>query len=241
MTAAIHSNRKAAVLLGAFGFAGLACLPSEAATIVLPSPGQMFWSAQLLGSSSGNTQTAPTGSFGNDYMLSVPGQYNFNDSFSNQSNVLNGTTSSVGSYSFQDTYEFSINQAASGNALTVSLNLGGGASSQFDISNLQFRLYEVTSNAVQPGLGVPAGSTLITAWTGTPGPSNGTAIQAIFSGMQAGTYFLDVAGTADGSLGGTYVGQLNLAPVPLPAALPLLLSGLGLFGALRRRRSSSAA
>jgi hypothetical protein len=236
-------SKRMAALLGTFGLAALASsLPAGAATVVLPSPGQMFWTAQFLGSSSGNTQTTPSGNFGNDYMLSVPGQYNFNDSFSSpQSNVLTGVTpSTVGSYAFQDTYKFTVSQAASGDVLTVSLNLGTVAPT-FDISNLQFRLYEVTSNTVQPGLGIPPGSTVIKAWMGTSGPSNGTAIQANFSGIMPGTYFLDVAGTADGSSGGTYVGQLNLAPVPLPAALPLLLSGLGLFGALRQRAVPAAA
>lgn len=235
----MSSKRKVAVQLVALWLAGFASsLPAWASTVVLPSPGQMFWTAQFLGSSGGNTQTTPSGNFGNDYMLSVPGQYSFVDSFSNQSNVLTGVTSPVGSYAFQDTYKFSINQNAAGDALTVSLNLSVGTP-VFDISNLQFRLYEVASSAVQPGLTIPAGSTLITAWTGTPGPSNGTAIEANFSDIQAGTYFLDVAGTADGSSGGTYVGQLNLAPVPLPAALPLFLCGLGLFGGLWRRRAAS--
>ena len=237
MISALASKNKTAALLVVLGCGGLASLPAMSATVPLNGSGQMFWTAQFLGSASGNTQTTPSGNFGNDFMLSVPGQYNFNDSFSTrQTDPLTGTTSTVGSYSFQDTYKFSINQAASGDALSVSLNLGTGALAQFDISNLQFRLYEVTSNAVQPGVGIPAGSTLVTAWMGTSGPSNGTAIQANFSGIQAGTYFLDVAGTASGSLGGTYVGQLNLTPVPLPAALPLLLSGLGLVGGLRRRR-----
>jgi hypothetical protein len=231
------SKRKVAALLGALGLAGFASMPARAATVVLPSPGQMFWTAQFVGSSGGNTQTTPSGNFGNDYMLSVPGQYSFVDSFANQSNVLTGVTSSVGSYTFQDTYKFTIGQTASGDALTVSLNLNLGTP-VFDISNLQFRLYEVASSAIQPGLNIPAGSTLVTAWTGTPGPSTGAAIQAHFSDIQAGTYFLDVAGTADGSSGGTYVGQLNLAPVPLPAALPLLISGLGLFGGLWRRRAA---
>jgi hypothetical protein len=124
--------------------------------------------------------------------------------------------------------------------LTVSLGLSSGSSPPtFDISNLQFRLYEVSSSSVQPGLNIPSGSTLITAWTGTPGESTGATIQASFSNLQAGTYFLDIAGTADGALGGTYVGQLNLAtPVPIPAALPLLLSGLGLLGGLRRRAAA---
>jgi hypothetical protein len=242
MIATTDSMRKTAALLGVLGLAALASLPAGAATIVLPSPGQMSWTAQFLGSSSGNTQTVPPSGFGNDYMLSVPGQYNFFDSFSSkQTNVLTGTTSTVGSYSFQDTYKFSVNQAASGDALTVSLNLNVAGTAEFDISNLQFRLYEVASNAVQPGLGIPTGSTLITAWTGAPGPSTGASIQSNFSGIQAGTYFLDIAGTADGSNGGTYVGQLNLAPVPLPAALPLLLSGLGLFGGLWCRRTTAAA
>jgi hypothetical protein len=234
--------KRMVALLGALGLAGLASsVPAGAATVVLPSPGQLFWTTQFLGSASGNTQTTPSGNFGNDYMLSVPGQYSFQDSFSSpQSNVLTGTTSSVGSYAFQDSYKFTVSQGASGDVLTVSLNLGTVAPT-FDISNLQFRLYEVASSTVQPGLGIPPGSTLIKAWMGTSGPSNGTAIQANFSGIQAGTYFLDVAGTADGSSGGTYVGQLNLAPVPLPAALPLLLSGLGLFGALRRRAALAAA
>jgi len=235
----IDSKYTVLAMLGALGLAGLALSgPAVAATIVLPSPGQMFWTAQFLGSASGNTQTTPSGNLGNDYMLSVPGQYSFVDSFSNQSSVLTGVTSPVGSYAFQDTYKFSINQAAAGDALTVSLNLSVGTP-VFDISNLQFRLYEVVSNAIQPALNIPAGSTPITAsWTGTPGPSNGAAVQANFSDIQAGTYFLDVAGTADGSSGGTYVGQLNLAPVPIPAALPLLLSGLGLFGGLWRRRAA---
>jgi hypothetical protein len=236
MIVKIDSKRMVA-LLGALGLAGLASsLPAEAATVVQASPGQLFWTAQFLGSSSGNTPTTPSGNFGNDYVLSVPGQYSFIDSFSSpQSSVLTvAAPSTVGSYAFQDTYKFSVSQAASGDVLTVSLNLGTVAST-FDISNLQFRLYEVTSNVVQPGLGIPPGSTVKKGWMGTSGPSTGTAIQANFSGLQAGTYFLDVAGTADGSGGGSYVGQLNLAPVPLPAAFPLLLSGLGLFGALRQR------
>ena len=241
MTLKNRLGRKVPTLIGALVLGGLAAsLPAQAATVVLPTPGQMFWSAQLLGSSSGNATTTPTGNFGNDYMLSVPGQYSFLDSFgAPQSNVLTGTSSTIGTYAFQDTYKFSVAQAANGDALSVSLNLGTGASATFDISNLQFRLYEVANSSVSPGqIGIPANSTLVVGWTGTPGPSTGNAIQANFSNIQAGTYFLDVAGTADGSSGGGYVGQLNLAPVPLPAALPLLLSGLGLFGGLWRRRAA---
>jgi PEP-CTERM motif len=54
--------------------------------------------------------------------------------------------------------------------------------------------------------------------------------------LAAGTYVLEIRGDVTGSSGGTYSGELNLNPVPLPAALPLLLSGLGLLGFARKRR-----
>lgn len=51
-----------------------------------------------------------------------------------------------------------------------------------------------------------------------------------------GLGLLDVAGIASGAGGGNYIGSPDLQPVPLPAALPLLLSGLGGLGVWGRRR-----
>ena len=59
--------------------------------------------------------------------------------------------------------------------------------------------------------------------------------------LSAGTYVLEIRGTATGTNGGAYSGQLQLQPVPLPAALPLLLSGLGLVGSSFRRRVAARA
>jgi hypothetical protein len=238
--AIVHRNRNIVIVcLAIFVATGFSSFAASASTVSLPGTGAMVWTAEFLGSSSGNTQTTPVAPQGNNYSLAVPGQYTFTDTFTNNqsSTPLTGVSSPVGSYAFQDTYEFSLSSAAAGDLLTISLNLGGAYSSVFNISDLQFRLYEVPTGST-PGLTIPAGSTVVTGWTGVAGNDNGTAITANFTNAQSGTYFLDVAGTADGTSGGTYIGQLNLTPVPLPAGLPLLLSGLAGLGAMVRRRKA---
>ena len=255
MRAKVMSYRKLlavaprALMTGAFLFASCAV---SASNITLDSTGQMDWTAQFLGSSSGNTQSTPTPTgatpTGNTYTLAVPGQYGFIDQFAapqsaplvDGSNVpFENSGSPVGTYSFQDTYEFSVSEAAGGDLLAVSLSLQGPLQSNFNISNLQFRLYEVQPSTT-PGLTIPTGSPILTGWQGISGNDSGNAIQANFSNLQSGTYFLDIAGTADGLSGGTYVGQLNLQPVPLPATVPLLLCGIAGLGAMLRRRKAVA-
>jgi hypothetical protein len=217
--------------LGSFAALQLCAGVSGAATVPLNGSGSMSYSFQFV------APNATTPTVANDYSLAVPGQYTFTDTFTTQqsaSQILG--TSSVGAYSFQDSYRFSVGAGATGDTLVAQL----GLPPTFSVSNLQFRLYDVTSatSTVPIVGGVPAGSLFLTAWMGIP--SGQTSVTASFSGVQGShTYLLDVAGIADGTNGGTYVGQLNLAPVPLPAALPLLLSGLGLFGAMSRRRRSA--
>jgi hypothetical protein len=207
---------------------------SEASTITLNGSGQMSYTYQFLWSA----PSSPTVS--NDYDLAVPGQYSFLDSFvSQQPASPNLGTSSVGAYDFQDSYRFTLGQAASGDTMVASLGLSNASGTTFNISNLQFRLYEVASPTTAPIVGgIPPGSTLITGWMGPPSGAN--EVSASFTDIQSGTYILDVAGIASGSNGGTYLGQLNVnSPVPLPGALPLLLSGVGgLYGFFVRRRAA---
>lgn len=218
--------------LTALTVAALQVLPAAAATVVLNGSGTMAETYQFTNpTGSGNVMTSA-----NDYALAVPGNYSFLDTFSApQANPLQNAT---GTYGFQDTYQFAITAGANGDTLVASLSCcttpeQSGGTSIYNISGLAFRLYEVPLGT-QPTVGpIPAGATLVTAWMGVA--SNGSTV-ASFSNLQAGEYFLDITGTANGTSGGSYVGSLQMSPVPLPAALPLLVSALGLFGVGIRRR-----
>jgi len=242
-----------AALVGALLLVSFA---ATASNVTLGGTGQIYWDTQFLGSAAGNAQSTPTPTgttpTGNTYTLGVPGQYGFIDQFAalqtsplvDGSNVpFENSGSPVGTYAFQDAYQFSITASTAGDVLAVSLGLQTPFQGVFNISNLQFRLYEVASSSTSPGLTVPGNGTVISPWQGISGNDNGIAISTNFSNLSAGTYVLDIAGTADGTSGGTYVGQLNLTapvnPVPLPASLWLMVSGIGgLAIAARRRRGS---
>jgi hypothetical protein len=211
---------------------------SVASTIMLNGTGQMSYTYQFLWSA----PSSPTVS--NDYDLAVSGQYTFLDQFTSQQPASpNLATSSIGPYDFQDSYRFTIGSGASGDTMVASLGLSNANGTTFNIENLQFRLYEVPTATTAPIVGgIPPGSTPITAWVGPPSGQN--SVSATFDDIQSGTYILDVAGIANGSSGGTYLGQLNLntPTVPLPGSLSLMLSGLGalcVFSFSRRRRDAA--
>jgi hypothetical protein len=197
------------------------------ATVSLNGSGQLGYSYRALA-------TAPSGyqsTQGDDYLLGVPGEYVFTGQFTqSQLSLPPLGTSSVGAYTFQDSYVFEISDTASGGVLAASLGLG----TLFDVSNLQLRLYRLSGSPLLPAVGaIPPGSTMIQPWLGPP--SGQTTVTAYFGSVAAGKYVLDIAGIADGSAGGSYVGQVSLQPVPVPAAFWLLCSGIGALGAAARR------
>jgi len=150
-------------------------------------------------------------------------------------NTLGASAGTLGApadpgFSFYDDYVFTV-ASSTVDAASFVLN---EANNTFAITDLQMRLYSVTGNDTLPVLGdSPAG--LLAGWS-NPISTNGITSNLDTTMLSGGTYVLEVRGDATGSAGGSYAGLINLQPVPLPAALPLLLSGIGLLGGLARKR-----
>jgi hypothetical protein len=148
-------------------------------------------------------------------------------------NTLGKATGTLGApadpgFTFYDDFEFTVSNSTV-DAASFVLNEG----SALAINDLQMRLYSTTGNTL-PDLGdSPAG--LMANWS-NPISTNGGSSNLATTMLTAGTYVLEVRGDVTGSSGGSYAGLIDLQPVPLPAALPLLLSGLGLLGGLVRKR-----
>jgi hypothetical protein len=153
------------------------------------------------------------------------------DMYGNRLGPSPGMLAGAPGFSFYDDYIFTV-AAATVDSVTSEINLGS-----LSINNLEERIYSISGNS-PPVLGNPTG--FQTAWT-TPvsfsaGASSGMLTVLDPTTLSAGTYVLEVRGNVTGSNGGGYSGQIDLQPVPLPAALPLLLSGLGLLGGAARKK-----
>jgi hypothetical protein len=141
-----------------------------------------------------------------------------------------------GPWNFYDDYVFKV--GASGSSIQsalISFN-----TSFFGISDLQGRIIGAsgTFNAAN-NLGAPAsGNTVVDGWTNTVVASGVNIVNLNKTAFGPGTYDLQIRGEVLGAppIGG-YGGVIAFTPVPLPAALPLFLSGLGLFVGLRRRQA----
>jgi hypothetical protein len=179
--------------------------------------------------------TSPAGGTGTIYAPTVPGSYNYSQGFG----AGQGTTAVPGGTDgFYVDYVFTVG-GATADSLTATLDLG----SLLQISNLSSRIYSYDLNpstATSPTqLGTPVGGAIV-SWTT---PVTGTGASGLYTmisnqTLNPGTYVLQIRGTVTGSAGGSFAGVLNLAPVPLPAAAWLLVSGLGGLFATGRRRGA---
>ncbi len=149
--------------------------------------------------------------------------------FSN-TNVLTGTVNGV--YNFLDTWTFTLAADAHVGAVSTTFDFGAGPGGPtYGISNLQVRLQTDPSS----------GPSLVSWLTVTPVAPGFTSSVALIppSPLGAGNYSLQVRGTVGST--GAYGGSVIVSPVPLPAALPMLLLGLGALGAKGARKRFPAA
>jgi hypothetical protein len=197
---------------------------------------------------SGGTPTVALSGFPDNGPVGTTISYSLGNAFGPGQTVLGAdfTTTQTGGQSvpgallpdsgwnFYDDYRFSLDPPGStSNTAVITLTNPQGPA----VSNLEIRLFSTGGGANSaPVLGAPLGGTIVDAWSSVfPGGSFVYTLPHAFAG---GSYDLQIRGMA--ASGSSYGGTVNFTPVPLPAALPLLLSGFGLVAGLRRRRTASA-
>lgn len=167
--------------------------------------------------------------------ITAPASLGF--SASTTAGTLTVGTTSVTPYNFLDSWTFTLAADANVGALVGSFNFTDGSGNVISgVENLQLRLRG-------PG---PSGPVSLVTWQTV---NNYVGFQTLFSYVMptvsaAGTYALEVRGTINAPIGGSaaYSGTLSAlaAPVPLPAAAPLLALALAGLAAMRRKAPTQA-
>jgi hypothetical protein len=131
---------------------------------------------------------------------------------------------------FTDWYAFTVN-AANFNGITASISFA-----QVFGVQLSSDLYtgSLIGNQVNAGALITAGSTNQTSF------GNAVQLTSVIqpSYLPNGDYLIKISGAVTGTLGGSYAGIANMAPVPLPPTLPIIALGLGVFGLVNYKRKA---
>jgi hypothetical protein len=153
-------------------------------------------------------------------------------------NVPTTFTGSVlgGSQSFSDIFKFTLEQPNTSSGYSVvnfPLDLGSAGTLNTTLTTISLVSYGA-NNVFGGGDDQVLKSTVL--------PSDGNTqhhLSLSWDQPITGGAYLVVGGAVDGSLGGIYSGSISsVSPIPEPESFAMLLAGLGLMGAVVRRRSS---
>lgn len=152
----------------------------------------------------------------------------------------------IGSQSdFYDDFVFSLPTSPQANfdAAAVTIDMG----SFLNLQNFSARLYKLDAGLSSLTTGRPSSGTPVEAWTSTtllaPGVTGTTVLFQNVDLQTGASYALEFRGTIAGSFGGSYGGNLNIAPAPVPepSTGTIALAALGVVGLIGRRRISVSA
>ncbi|MEO7559186.1 MAG: FxDxF family PEP-CTERM protein [Nitrosospira sp.] len=139
-----------------------------------------------------------------------------------------------GSQSFSDIFTFSLSEPNVGSGYGV-------VNFPLDIPNLgSFGTVLATLSLVSNGADGIRGNADDQVLKSTVLPSAGNTgdhLSLSWDQPITGPAYLNITGVTSGSLGGLYSGSISVSPVPEPESFAMLLAGLGLMGAVVRRRS----
>jgi hypothetical protein len=143
-------------------------------------------------------------------------------------------TGSNGPWNFQDSYNFVISSSATAQSAVISI----GSTLPAGLTDLQVRIINGSLvNSANPQLGTPTSGTVSGDTWMSYNFANGSYAFTMPAGLTGGNdYILQVRGDATLGQSSSYGGTLTFTAVPLPAALPLLLSGIAGIGWIARRR-----